>query len=306
MPPRPAVLFALSAAFAWAGCDSEGAPPTGQTPAAEVRLVQPLPDLTLEAGESPTSVDLAVHFTANAEAGSLSFVPTVVGDGGLTVEVAGSRLSLRAPAVGDVAVRVEARGARGGVAVDTFEVRVSRACPAGPAEGVAFPVETGRRWVFGIETYWKPTSNPGRRSSGRAEVDVMSATTCSGGTRQLEVRERRTELFERERYVQASNDVEWVADEDSTVTEQVYTWTVRDSTVTTDAPDIQGQGAFGPPPFGREAPRFWDGETTQVGQYSGFGPFVTLTRAVGPTRYYVTPLYGTAGQAYEEWTYAGD
>jgi len=216
MPPRQAALFALSAAFAWAGCDSGGAPPTEQTPVADV-------------------------------------------------------------------------------------------CPADTSEGAAFSAALGTAWSYDLTTYRKPTSSLATRSTGRVEVEVVEAEPCSARTQRLRVRERRAELVEHESPRDGSySDLEWVADEDSTVAERFYTWTVRDSTITTDAPDLQGREAFGPPPFGREAPRAWVGETRVTCFYCAFGPFVTLTRAVGPTRYYVTPLYGTAGQAYEEWTYVGD
>jgi len=178
---------------------------------------------------------------------------------------------------------------------------------ADTSEGAAFSAILGTTWTYDLSTFEKWRSQLGIRSFGRVEVEVVSAGLCSAHTQRLRVRERRAELVEHERPRDGSySDLEWVADEDSTVAERFYTWTVRDSIITTDAPDIQGRSTFGPPPFGREAPRVWDGGTLNTGIYSAFGPFVTLTRDVGPTRYYVVPLYGTIGSAYEEWTYVGE
>ncbi|WP_143537527.1 hypothetical protein [Rubrivirga marina] len=180
-------------------------------------------------------------------------------------------------------------------------------CPADTSEGAAFSAALGTTWTYDLTTYRKPRSSLATRSTGRVEVEVVEVEPCSAHTQRLRVRERRAELVEHERPRDGSySDLEWVADEDSTGAERFYTWTVRDSIITTDAPDIQGRGTFGPPPFGREAPRVWDGETLNTGIYSAFGPFVTLTRDVGPTRYYVVPLYGTPGQAYEKWKYVGE
>lgn len=281
-------------------------PPPGEP--AEVRLLLALPDLALDVGTDPRALDLTEYFWANTEAGPLSFSTATIETAGVDVEVSGMTLSVRPTSEGIATVRVEARGELGGVAADTFSIQVADPCPVSVSDGteVAFPIAVGRRWVYALTTASKPTSQPGARSSGRVEVEVVSAGTCQRDSQGFSIRERRVERFEREVYNPATNSVEWVVDDDSAMSERIYRWTVTDEAVTTDAPDIQGRGSFAPPPFGRRAPRFWDGETYSEGQNSAFGPFVTYMRPVGPTRYSVSPLFGTAGQANETWEYVGE
>lgn len=291
-------VWLLSALLVVSACDSSK--PEG--PDAEVRQSRFLPDMALEVDAEPQIEDLASYFQANPEAGALSFAADLLDGGGLEMRVSGTMLSIRPIAEGDATLRVVAHGENGGMASDTFVVRTIDPCPAGTADtGVAFPVAVGMRWVYDLSTYRKPTSQTATRSAGRVQVDVLSNQPCQGGSQDFHLRVRRVERFEREVYNPSTNGVEWVADQDSTESEQMTVWTVADRTVTTDAADLSCRGICPPPPFGREAPRFWKSDTYSVG--TGFGPFVTYRRGIGPTRYDVRPLFGTAGQASEVWEY---
>lgn len=302
--PRPSTMrlvgpVLLSSLLALTACD------TASPGAGEVRLTLPMPDLEVDAAGSLVTVNLAVRFAGNDETGALRFTAETISGGGIDAEVEGATLSIRPVSEGEAMVRVEARGEHGGTAVDTFGVRVVGPCPAA-GEAVAFPVAVGQRWVYDRSAYSKMTSQLGSRSSGRVEVEVVAARACRGDAQPFEIRERRTELIEREVY--REEGVVWEADEDSTTSERMYLWTVTDTSVVTDAPDLQGRPGAGlqPPPFGREAPRFWDSETYRLGDHTAFGPYVTLTQGVGPTRYSTQTLFGTVGQGDESWEYVGE
>ena len=180
-------------------------------------------------------------------------------------------------------------------------------CLSAASDGVSFPVAVGQRWVYDLSTYTRQTGSTENRSSGRVDVEVIDAQLCNSDSLQFRVRERRVELFDRYGY-QSTGSVEWATDDDSTASEQFYTWTVKDSSITTDAPDVLGRGRFGsgPPPFGREAPQFWDGEIRDLVFDTREGPFVTLTQGIGPTSYRVSQLDGNRGEAYMTWTYVGE
>jgi hypothetical protein len=230
---------------------------------------------------------------------------------GVAVEfnLTGTMLSVRPAAEGQSVVRVEARGAQGETAADTFTVVVVGPCSAQPPRDatVVFPLSEGQMWAYTLSSYRKMTSDVYEyRSSGRVEVEVVGAGPCTNHTQTFVIRERRTETTDRRRWGQG-----WEPGEPVT-TERTYRWTVTDTHVRTDAPDLSGRPGAGlaPPPFGREAPRFVsisalspDG-TVRLGASSAFGPFVQLADGVGPVRYSTTTVFGTAGSGSVEWTIA--
>ena len=179
-------------------------------------------------------------------------------------------------------------------------------CPAAsnPGMSAVLPVSVGQRWDYALSSFRRTSSAEYYRSSGLVEVEVVEAGRCADDTQTFVIRERRVETTERRR-----PDGDWESNEPET-TVRTYRWTVSDSLVTTDAPDLSGRqgGGLAPPPFGREAPRFVptadllpDG-SVRLGGHTAFGPYVTLVEEVGPVRYATTTLFGTAGQASEEWT----
>lgn len=300
---RISILFLL----ALASCDS--AVPTEPLPT--VRLVAPLPDLDLDLTDATKSIRLDTHFVGDEAAGDVAYAVRVVSGEAGEFEVEGAVLTVRPLSEGRAEVRVEARGARGGMAADTFAVAVADPCPASPPPdaSVVLPVSVGQRWVYALSTYNNPSVDSYEyRSSGSVEVEVVAAGPCAEDVQAFVVREQRTETTERRR----RDGGGWELSDGPTTEVQTYNWTVTDSLVTTDAPRLLGRpgGGLEPPPFGREAPRFVpasalqpDG-TVDLHANTAFGPYVTLLSGVGPVRYETTTLFGTAGQAGETWTIA--
>ncbi|WP_412060933.1 hypothetical protein [Rubrivirga sp. IMCC45206] len=289
-----------------AACDA-----AAPAPAAEVRLVHPFADLSMDPADEPRALALDGRFEGNAAAGPVRVEATVLGDP-LVEATLGASLVLRGLAEGETAVRVEARGANGGVAADTFAVVVWSPCPrsARADEVEMFPVAVGSRWAYTLETsHTQGPSDPyDYRSRGEVVVEVVDAGGCASDAQTFRVEERRTETFERD-HRHATPPGTWEVYAGPTTTVATHTWTVTDSLVATSAPwpyAPVGGSPFEPPPFGEETPRFAPLGTTATssGLVPPHGPRIEHRAGVGPVLYaHRRPLPGGRWWAVD-WTLA--
>ena len=278
--------------------------PPGPVERPGVPLVQPIGAVTgaIETDQPETVIELGPRFSGKAAAGVLSFSATrLSGVSPFERVVEGSRLTLRSQVLGDARIRVEARGANGGMAADTFAVHFQGTCPAslGAGQVELFPLEVGRVWTYDVSVLEQPTISPHYRGQGTATVEVVSVAPCAGRAQVYTIRESVDLAMERQ------TGGPWTPT-DPRIYQVTYAWLVTDATITTNAPTLGGRVQAPPPPFGREVPRFAMPAVLQNGtlvlpEPTPFGPYVTLTRDVGPTRYSTTTTYGTSGFGTVTW-----
>jgi len=281
-----AFLLATSFLLVLPACDSQ---PNERS---EYQLLQSLDTLRIDPRDGEFRVSLADLFESSGS-DPLVYQTRVLDGTAVDVRIESDQLVITPLQEGEAKITVGIAHSDGAGAFTRPTVIVKNPCPAEVPAGAVdlFPIGAEETWTFSLSEvrFDDASQTTGAYTLGQAHLTVESASECTDDAITYRIREIRTDS------ISAISDGRPTDDYGPVRTmEHVYEWTVRDSTITTDALDLsEARFVIPPPPIGREVPRWTSPsnlfsnrvEVLTSSPFTEYRAYVWLEKDTGPTWY---------------------